>query len=111
MMTRATGGTHMTPDQIREAQDLLAEYGRLESLCDGLQRSETSIEVGGADVLEALNFDPEAIMRMSRPIWDEVRSTADCVLRRLSELGVDVSEQRERFQEKSKWSPISCKER
>src|SRR5262245_5914879 len=101
----------MTPEQIEEAQELLSKYDDLESLCLGLQRSEISINVSSSDLLEALNFDAEAIMRMSKQPWVELRAKADSVLRQLTELGVDVSKQRKSFDEKSEWNPISWEKR
>ena len=62
----------------------------------GLQRSEIDIRVGGADLLETFNFNPETIMRLSKQPWEEVRALAGYVLNDLSKLGVDVSGQRRR---------------
>ena len=95
----------MTPDELKDAVDLMAEYERLDHICEGLQRSQYDLRVDSNDVLEAINFDAQAMMRMAQPIWLEVRRHLLRVLEELSKLGVNVSEQRRRFEESSDWRP------
>jgi hypothetical protein len=95
----------MKPDQVEYALQLVEEVQRLQSICEELQKSQFDVSVGSIAVLEAINFDAEAMMRIAQPIWLEVRRHLSKVIKELSELGVDVSEQRKRFDESSDWRP------